>query len=60
MQQDQCFFDWVQRQRLYYGDLLTDTAAVRMDQMLQQADQASKSELLEALRLLYAAVQPDR
>lgn len=57
---DQCFFNWVQRQRLYYGDLLTDAAAAKMDQMLEEADDAVKCELLDALRMLYAAVQPTR
>eukprot|EP00892_Ulva_mutabilis_P011736 jgi/Ulvmu1/8935/UM005_0026.1 len=60
VKQDQCFFSWMQRQRLYYGDLLSDSAAARLDQMMGQADQAGKLELLESVRLLYAALQPDR
>lgn len=56
----QCFFSWMQRQRLYYGDLFTDATAAKMDHMLRHADKTSKQELLQALRLLYAALQPDR
>lgn len=31
-----------------------------MDKMLRQADQELKHELLDALRMLYVAIQPDR
>ena len=57
---DPGFVAWVQKQRLYYGDLLTDAAAAKMDTALAQATAQKRGELLAAMRLMFAAARPDK
>jgi hypothetical protein len=54
------FFTWMQKQRLYYGEYLSEGAAAKVDAALAAAGAARKSELLAAARLLFAVVRPEK
>ena len=57
---DAGFYYWLRKQRLYYGDFLTEVAATRLDAALEAADTTGKAELLAATRILFAIIQPNR
>jgi hypothetical protein len=54
------FVDWVQKQRMYYGRLLNESAAARFEHVFKAAGAQQQATMLAALRLLYAVAQPDR
>ena len=54
LQNDQ-FFEWVRRQRLYYGDILSEEATQAVDEWLDQASDEERQEFLELFRDLHVA-----
>eukprot|EP00198_Chlamydomonas_reinhardtii_P008874 XP_001698211.1 flagellar associated protein [Chlamydomonas reinhardtii] len=57
---EQEFFKWMQRQKTYYGDLLARAKGQDLESVLAGADDDQKREILNALRQLHAAVDPDQ
>eukprot|EP00899_Mesostigma_viride_P012891 jgi/Mesvir1/21602/Mv04031-RA.2 len=56
--QAQKFFQHLRRHRIYYGDLLTESAAKKVDAFLRTASEADREELLVLLRGLHVTVGP--
>ena len=59
-QKGSSFCAWMRKQRLYYGELMTEAAAARLDAALEAATSEERLRLLAAARLLYSIVQPER
>ena len=57
---DAGFFAWMQKQRLYYGEFLTDAAAAKVDAALESANGQRRTEILAATRLIFAIVRPEK
>mmetsp|Transcript_23489 Transcript_23489/g.51554 ORF Transcript_23489/g.51554 Transcript_23489/m.51554 type:complete len:728 (-) Transcript_23489:764-2947(-) len=56
---EQAFFEWMQKQDTYYGDLLTKLKKEDMRKLFSAGSLEERREILEALRQVYAVVQPD-
>jgi DNA-binding SARP family transcriptional activator len=54
------FMEWVQKQRMYYGELFSEAAASRLDRVFTSSHAQQQAMLLAALRMIYAASQPDK
>mmetsp|Transcript_1288 Transcript_1288/g.5238 ORF Transcript_1288/g.5238 Transcript_1288/m.5238 type:complete len:152 (+) Transcript_1288:841-1296(+) len=53
------FFQYVRRQRHYYGELLDDQCNEQIDLWLRAASPEEKSEFLSAFRDMYASANPN-
>jgi hypothetical protein len=54
------FFYWMRKQRLYYGELLTEDVAEKLDGLLEGASAQGKTDILAAARLLFAIIRPEK
>jgi len=58
--QARSFHNWINRQRYYFGDLLTPEASAQIDTWFDTATDEEKDEFLVAFRNIHAAADPDR
>jgi hypothetical protein len=56
---ERTFFDWMQRQKTYYGELMTPEKRLEFEKVFEAADVAKKREILESLRQVTSVVRPD-
>jgi hypothetical protein len=57
--QNDTFYKWVRKQRLYYGDILNEDAAAKVDSWLRGASEADRKEFIETFRDLNIAAKQD-
>ena len=56
---ERAFFDWMQRQKTYFGELMGQQQKAEFERAFEMADNVQRREMLEALRQLSAVAQPE-
>jgi len=57
--QNDTFYRWVRKQRLYYGDILNEDAAAKVDSWLRGASEADRKAFIETFRDLNIVAKQD-
>ena len=56
---ERAFFDWMQRQKTYFGELMGPQQKADFERAFELADNEQRREMLEGLRQLSAVAQPE-